>query len=492
MRKVGTMFERRNLVTAILRGTGNPLPRRRSRHHSTISRLPMRRVTALVALCGFLAFFGPGRLLALQRPSLEKSDLLIEHSPLPCVTTTAAPQVDAAVRPGPALSVSRVYFRASNHPDEPLAYVVMHGQPETLTSLLPRPLPGMVTAVDYFVEAVDKQSLQARTPGYSSPVTADNVCLARGVAVGSAGAGLTIGLTKQGQNPVPAGFNKNDIVKVILVTGAVVTLAAALAASTAGGAAAGTGAAAAGGSAATGAAAAGGISTGVLIGGGIVVAGGIAVAAGGGHGGGGGGSFSVTASVSPQSGSTATSFTFSASPSHGSGAISYNWSFDDGASASGSAASHTFQSAGTHRGTVTATDSSGHSASASATVTVTGPSPLSYAEASASWSGPGNVTVQILNGGGTPVGNNLNQACGANQGNRTSSVILQGSSLASGNYTVTLAAQNCTGQSPVDSILVSFNALSSNGTSTTALCPTSFDPLPTSGSPQNVCSFSLP
>ena len=60
------------------------------------------------------------------------------------------------------------------------------------------------------------------------PVVPGNACKAKGTAVGSEGAGLTIGLTKEGQSPVPPGFNRKDIVFVILVSGATVSLAAAL------------------------------------------------------------------------------------------------------------------------------------------------------------------------------------------------------------------------------------------------------------------------
>ena len=76
--------------------------------------------------------------------------------------------------------------------------------------------------------------------------------------------GLTVGLTREGQPPVPTGFNKEDIAKVILVSGAVVSLATALSSGT--GAAAGAGAAAS----------SGGLSTGALIG----IGAGVAVGAG--------------------------------------------------------------------------------------------------------------------------------------------------------------------------------------------------------------------
>lgn len=105
--------------------------------------------------------------------------------------------------------------------------------------------------------------------------------------------GLTVGLTRAGQSPVPPGFDKRDIAFVILAGGAVVTLAEALAG---GSAAPSTAAGASKGS--------GGISTGVLIGAGAAAVAGIAIAAGGS--GGGSSSQGPTATPTPRPTTTPT------------------------------------------------------------------------------------------------------------------------------------------------------------------------------------------
>ncbi len=220
------------------------------------------------------------------------SRLKIAHAPLECITTQALPVVEAAVAPAPDLSIGKVYFRAAQAgPD--YYYVVLKGPPKQLEGFLPRPDPA-TKAVDYYVEAADKASLRSRTPGYEPKVIEDTKCERRRVAavIPLSGAGLTIGLTRAGQTPYPPGFNKADIAKVILVTGAIVGAAAAASAgTTAGGAAGGTAGAAASGTTGAGSGAAagppappppppsGGISTGLLIGGGAVIAAGVGIAA---------------------------------------------------------------------------------------------------------------------------------------------------------------------------------------------------------------------
>jgi len=143
----------------------------------------------------------------------------------------------------------------------------MKGTAQNLAGVMPRPLPE-TRAIDYFVRATDTDALTRKTREYVPPVVPGNACRVKGVAVGKDGAGLTIGLTKEGQNPVPRGFNRRDIAFVILASGALVTLAVALKGGTAATASSGT----------TGAAGGGGISTAAIVGVGAVVVAGAAVA----------------------------------------------------------------------------------------------------------------------------------------------------------------------------------------------------------------------
>ncbi len=234
-----------------------------------------RKATALATA---LAFGLTGALGTSSRAqaAAPESPLQIAHDPLNCVNTDYAPKVDAAVAPGRVFDKGYVYFKAAGTED--YYYTVMNGAPENLEGILPRPLPE-TKAIDYYVKATDQQALSKKNPqsgDYTPPVVAGRACKAKGVAVGGKGANLTVGLTKEKQSPVPPGFNKKDIAKIILVTGAVVTLAVAL--QMMGGGAAG----AAAGAGAGGGAGGGGVSTGVLVGAGAAVAAGVAIAASGG------------------------------------------------------------------------------------------------------------------------------------------------------------------------------------------------------------------
>jgi hypothetical protein len=222
------------------------------------SRIPWRRSTASITLLAFvLTIAASGVGLAAQGAPGQKpeSPIAINHDELKCVTTDIPPEVDAAVTPVPSYEKGYVYFKASGTED--FYYAPMKGQADNLSGLLPRPLPE-TKAIDYYVKATDVQDLSKRTKDYTPPVVPGTACKAKGAVPGPEGAGLTIGLTKEGQNPVPQGFDKRDIKFVILFSGAVVTLAAALQS--------------AGSTTSSGS----GVSTGLIVAGGVIVAGGIA------------------------------------------------------------------------------------------------------------------------------------------------------------------------------------------------------------------------
>ncbi|HKD12220.1 MAG TPA: hypothetical protein VKE50_09095 [Thermoanaerobaculia bacterium] len=174
-----------------------------------------------------------------QAQSAERSSLLIRHDPLVCVTTELAPLVDAQVEPGPQLDRGYVYFKAAGTED--FYYTVMRGPAEGLEAALPRPLPE-TKAIDYKLRARDVAALVSEKGEYVPPVVPGRACKAKAMAVPDSGANLTVGLTREGQNPVPPGFNKKDIGFIILFSGATVTLAQALGGSAGGASTSATGA----------------------------------------------------------------------------------------------------------------------------------------------------------------------------------------------------------------------------------------------------------
>jgi hypothetical protein len=125
--------------------------------------------------------------------------------------------------------------------------------------------------VDYYLRAYDLRQASKRRGDWTPPVVPGTTCKAKGIPVGPAGAGLTIGLTREGQTPYPPGFNEKDIAKIILLSGAIVTVAEALQAAQSAGATSGSGAGTGAGAGTAGAA--GGLSTGVIVAGAAVAAG---------------------------------------------------------------------------------------------------------------------------------------------------------------------------------------------------------------------------
>jgi hypothetical protein len=238
-------------------------------------KVDLRRAIALLTVSGFAWVTLAAPAVAAAPPQGQQtqpaapavqSPLVISHDELPCVVTDLAPRVDAQVAPAPQLDKSYVYFKAAGTED--FYYTPMKGPADNLEGVLPRPLPE-TKAIDYKLRARDTETLTKETREYVPPVVPGSACKAKGLPVPKEGAKLTIGLTKEGQNPVPPGFNKNDIAFVILTTGAIVGIAAALKGGTAAAAAAGGG----------GGGATGGSSTLLyVVGGAAVVGGAVAVA----------------------------------------------------------------------------------------------------------------------------------------------------------------------------------------------------------------------
>ena len=179
----------------------------------------------LASSAAFAAPAGPAPAVQQSRSAPPSAPLQINHDPLACMTTAAAPIVEAKVLPAPDIARSYAYWRASGTPY--FYYTVLEGAVPDVRGVIPRPLPE-TKSVDYYLLATNKASLNKKTPDYAPPVVDRAVCKERGLPVGAGGAGLTIGLTDEKQGVVPPGFNRNDIAKVFLLTGVVVSLATAL------------------------------------------------------------------------------------------------------------------------------------------------------------------------------------------------------------------------------------------------------------------------
>lgn len=455
---------------------------------AALSELPqrLRQASALVLAStlatGAFAAPAPQADPAVRKAAAGESPRLsIAHDPLKCLSTEARPLVDARVLPGKELDQGFVYFRATGTED--FYYVLMRPRaPEDLVGELPRPLPG-ISGIDYYLQALDLASLPKTTPAYAPPVTDRTVCQDERTATAvvtpaSPREGLTVGLTRAGQEPVPPGFNRDDIAKVILVTGAVVSLSSALSS--------GTGAAA--GAAAT---KAGGLSAGAVfgIGAGVVVAG-VAVAAANSSKDENAAPTIGSASVTPLYGSVPLQVTATATASDpDNDPLTYSWSFGSG-TASGSSASFTFQSAGTFAVSLTVADGKGGTATNAsvATIRVDAQGTPQYLTGLASWSGDADLDVRLAGPGGIDVatqqgGRRLPAACGA--GNRTESVVYEGNRLPFGTYTLYVRhAATCTGGPQTTRF--SYSAQATSGSK----CAGLLDVAP--GAEVQACTFTFP
>jgi hypothetical protein len=382
------------------------------------TRLPFRKATSLATLAAFVAvvcFAEPALAHATKAaPPVSpvpapQARLQIEHDPLACVTTAVAPLVEAKVVPGPDVARSYVFWRAAGTPY--FYYTIMEGSVPEQKGTLPRPLPETKT-IDYYVQATDKASLSKKTPDYAPPVVPGNACKVKGLVVGAAGAGLTIGLTDEKQSPIPPGFNKDDIAKVILLSGAVVTAAVASSmsgSSSSTGASAGSGAAGSAGAASAGAAAGAAGTTGTAAG-----AGAAAGAAGAG-----------TASAAGGISSTALIV----------GGVVVAGGVGAGIALSNNKSTSTpTNPPPIPTGTPTPTR----------TPTLT-PVPNRFIEVEATWSGEGNVEVHLLSNA-QEVGVRFPAGCGSTAG-RTERVVLQGT-VPAGSYQVTLQGVTCGPETP--------------------------------------------
>ena len=205
----------------------------------------------------------------------------IAHDPMACMQAQENALALADVTAQSQVQKSRVYFKAHQYPDWYYVDMKAPNRPRFL-ALLPQPLPD-TQKVDYYIYALDTTMQTARTDQYEPPVSASCQTSKPGPGAGLDPAEanqIVIGGTKEGQPPIPPGFNKKGIIAFVAVTGAVIAGAALSSAASV--ASAGTTASAgAGASGGAGAAAGGGGMSGAAVAG--IVVGGVAVVGGAGY-----------------------------------------------------------------------------------------------------------------------------------------------------------------------------------------------------------------
>jgi len=94
-------------------------------------------------------------------PGLATAEgVAIQHQAPACVAAEKYPRLDACFSPVNRLARARVYFRPTGTAD--WFYVEMKGAPPCLQGLLPRPKKTL-PALDYYVAAIDRSSVETRT-----------------------------------------------------------------------------------------------------------------------------------------------------------------------------------------------------------------------------------------------------------------------------------------------------------------------------------------
>ncbi len=165
----------------------------------------LRRISALATLFAFSAF----QLLA-QGP--------IVHAPLSCIAPERNPRIVA--RMGDDVRSARVMFRSAGvtTPDTPLhrEYYIdfHHGAGDLYWAVLPQMAAG-TPGLEYWIVTTDARGQQTTTNHVVAPVVSGCSELPLTPEEQTAANNLVIGLTHEGESPVPAGMSCKGIVGYI-------------------------------------------------------------------------------------------------------------------------------------------------------------------------------------------------------------------------------------------------------------------------------------
>ena len=120
--------------------------------------------TALVALA------------ALGFPLVAAADdpPVVDHQPVPCTFAGKAISLCASVSDDNEVAKARIYFRRSG--EDYYNFVDMQFSGTNYCGTLPAPLEGKVTAIEYYIQAVDNAYQPTRTSTFQMNVQAEGVC----------------------------------------------------------------------------------------------------------------------------------------------------------------------------------------------------------------------------------------------------------------------------------------------------------------------------
>lgn len=142
----------------------------------------------------------------------------IGHDALECVKAETFPRVDARITSPLGVARTRVYFKAHHHPDWYFTDM-KNSEAASFLALLPKPLPE-TRRLDYYVYALDAQFHTTQTNEFG-PDVVEHACRKDAGVPLPPEAGLVIGGTKIGQDPIPPGFSPHGIAAFVTVAGIV-------------------------------------------------------------------------------------------------------------------------------------------------------------------------------------------------------------------------------------------------------------------------------
>jgi hypothetical protein len=153
----------------------------------------------------------------------DLSTVAVEHAGIECIAAGRYPILTAEIEPAENVQSSRVYFRASQHPDFYYVEMTESVDVDAFQAILPKPSPETEQII-YYIEAFDLDFNNALTPEHAPDVTEGDECDRRrpGAAYFPGdNPEIVVGATVAGASAVPIGFEAAGIAGFISSTGIV-------------------------------------------------------------------------------------------------------------------------------------------------------------------------------------------------------------------------------------------------------------------------------